>query len=70
VNLKNGLLSICKITRKWPLKFCFFASSTAFAGAALKENKTRFATDSVGWKQKRQRIGSPAPAQGAKCEMR
>ena len=29
----------------------------AFATAASKENKTRFATDSVGWKQKRQRIG-------------
>jgi hypothetical protein len=41
-----------------------------FAVAALNENKTRFAADSVGWKQKRQRIGSTASGQVAKREMR
>jgi len=39
------------------LKFCFSCSLIAFAVAALNENKTRFATDSLGLKQKPQRIG-------------
>jgi len=39
------------------LKFCFSDPLAVFAGAALGENKTRFATDSLGPKQKPQRIG-------------
>jgi hypothetical protein len=43
--------------RKHGLKFCFSSPLTAFAGAASNENKPRFATDSLGPKQKPQRIG-------------
>ena len=41
-----------------------------FALAARHENKTRFATDSKGHRQKRQRIGSPSPGHREKREMR
>jgi hypothetical protein len=41
-----------------------------FAPAARYENKTRFATDFKGHRQKRQRIGSPSPAHREKREMR
>jgi len=39
------------------LKFCFSDPLAAFASAAFGENKTRFATDSLGPKQKPQQIG-------------
>ena len=41
-----------------------------FALAARQENKTRFATDSKGHRQKRQRIGSPSRGYPEKREMR
>jgi len=52
------------------LKFCFSDRVRTFAPAAFEENKTRFATDSVGPKQKAQRIGPLARAQVAKRETR
>ena len=41
-----------------------------FAPAAREENKTRFATDFKGHRQKRQRFGSLSPAHCEKREMR
>ena len=41
-----------------------------FAPAARDENKTRFATDYKGPRQKRQRIGSLSPGHRQKREMR
>jgi hypothetical protein len=55
---------------KMDFEILFFNRMRTFAGAAFEENKTRFATDSVAWKQKRQRIGSTASGQVAKREMR
>lgn len=55
---------------KMGFEILFFDRVRTFAGAAFEENKTRFATDSVGWKQKRQRIGSTASEQVAKRETR
>jgi hypothetical protein len=47
-----------------------FERMQTFAPAARHENKTRFATDFKGHRQKRQRIGSPSPAHREKREMR
>jgi hypothetical protein len=52
------------------LKYCGFDRQAIFAGAAKSENKTRFATESKGHEQKRQRIGWAAAEHPAKRETR
>jgi hypothetical protein len=59
---QEWLVKGLRINEKMDFEILFFDRMRTFASAASEENKTRFATDSVASKQKRQRIGSAAPA--------